>query len=124
MYAWIEEENNLVKNICVKEINKDTLNDPVVTGTFFFRKVSIFESITNDLIRKNLKVNNEYYIDSSINNAIQLGYKVVYFEIDYYLCWGTPNDLETYIYWQDCFDKWSNHEYKKNLDKDFLEEKV
>lgn len=124
MYAWIEEENNLVKNICVKKINKDTLNDPVVTGTFFFRKVSIFESITNDLIRKNLKVNNEYYIDSSINNAIQLGYKVVYFEIDYYLCWGTPNDLETYIYWQDCFDKWSNHEYKKNLDKDFLEEKV
>ena len=27
--------------------------------------------------------------------------KVKVFEIDTYLCWGTPDDLKTYEYWRD-----------------------
>ena len=39
------------------------------------------------------------------------------FEIDYYICWGTPNDLKTFQYWQNCFDKWDAHPYSKVKDK-------
>ena len=66
------------------------------------------------------KVNNEFYVDSVINIAVELGLKVIYFEIDYYLCWGTPNDLKTYNYWQNCFHKWKDRPYRKELDDDFL----
>ena len=52
--------------------------------------------------------------------GIESGLKVIYFEIDFYLCWGTPNDLKTYNYWQNCFHKWENHPYRKELDDDFL----
>ena len=38
--------------------------------------------------------------------------KIMIFEIDYYICWGTPNDLKTFQYWQNCFDKWDAHPYK------------
>ena len=38
------------------------------------------------------------------------------FEVDIYLCWGTPNDLRTFEYWQSCFHKWGSHPY--NLDFD------
>ena len=57
------------------------------------------------LYKKDIKVNNEYYVDSVVNEAIELGYKVKYFEVDHYICWGTPNDLQTYQYWQDFLTK-------------------
>ena len=38
------------------------------------------------------------------------------FEVDNYLCWGTPNDYETFIYWQSFFHKAQWHPY--NLQKD------
>ena len=62
------------------------------------------------------KINNEYYVDNAINDAIALGLKCIVFEIDYYICWGTPNDLRTFEYWQNCFDGWENHPYQ--LEKD------
>ena len=35
-------------------------------------------------------------------------------EIDNYICWGTPNDLKIYQYWQTFFDKvnWHTYTYK------------
>ena len=65
-------------------------------------------------------VNGEYYIDSAINDAISLGLKCVVFEIDYYICWGTPNDLRTFEYWQSCFNGWEGHPYLIKNDKNFF----
>jgi len=61
-------------------------------------------------------VNGEYYVDTAINDAIALGLRCVVFEIDYYICWGTPNDLRTFEYWQSCFDGWGSHPYSLTLD--------
>ncbi|MEW9501057.1 hypothetical protein [Jeotgalibacillus marinus] len=38
------------------------------------------------------------------------------FEVDHYICWGTPNDLKTFEYWQSFFHKCNWHPY--TLDKD------
>ena len=61
-------------------------------------------------------INGEYYVDTAINDAISLGLRCVIFEIDYYICWGTPNDLRTFEYWQSWFNGWKSHPYK--LEKD------
>ena len=50
------------------------------------------------------------------NEAIELGYTVKNFEIDHYICWGTPNDLKTYRYWQKFFNKVTWHPYTYNED--------
>ena len=57
------------------------------------------------------RINGEYYVDTAINDAIALGLNCVLFLVDYYLCWGTPNDLNTYQYWEECFEKWEHHPY-------------
>ena len=44
--------------------------------------------------------------------SIEIGLKVVLFEVDYFICWGTPDELETYNYWESCFNKWKDHPYK------------
>jgi hypothetical protein len=61
--------------------------------------------------RRDGRVNGEFYVDTAINDAIALGLNCVMFPIEYYLCWGTPNDLRTFQYWQSCFDKWDRHPY-------------
>ena len=68
------------------------------------------------IIKKRMLVNGEYYVDSCINEAIKLGYKCYFFEIDQLISWGTPDELKTFEYWQSCFHKWKKHPYDINLD--------
>ena len=42
----------------------------------------------------------KHYVDECINDLIELGLRVKVFEVDKYICWGTPNDLKTYEYWE------------------------
>ncbi len=51
-------------------------------------------------------------------NAIALGLECRTFEIDHYLCWGTPEELRCFEYWQSCFHKWPSHPYSLATDAD------
>ena len=42
---------------------------------------------------------------------IEKGLKVKAFEVENYICWGTPDDYETYNYWKTFFNKCDWHEY-------------
>ena len=42
--------------------------------------------------------------------------KVALFPVNYFVCWGTPDELETYNYWESCFERWREHPYKKKID--------
>jgi hypothetical protein len=118
MYSWIEvDEDQNIKNINVKEFKgTNPIDEYAVVGTMFFRNKEIYLNSLQQLYIKNIKVNNEFYIDSLLNESIKLGYKIKNFEIDEYICWGTPNDLRTYNYWQSFFDKVDWHPYNYNKD--------
>ena len=92
------------------------LIDPIVVGTFTFKKLGDFIKSVERMKSRRALVNGEYYVDTAINDAIALGLRCVVFEIDYYICWGTPNDLRTFEYWQSCFNGWDSHPYTLNTD--------
>ena len=68
------------------------------------------------MIERGGKVNGEYYVDECINDAVALGLNCRLFEVDHYLGWGTPDELRTFDYWTECFDKWSSHPYRLERD--------
>ena len=105
-YGWINlDKDGNVKNISVKKpISETPINDHAVVGAFWFRQNIFFRKSTEKMIAENRRINNEFYVDESINDAIALGYKVKVFEIDRYICWGTPDDYSTYKYWQSFFN--------------------
>jgi NDP-sugar pyrophosphorylase family protein len=114
MYSWLEldEDENILK-VNVKEFKgNNPLEENAIVGTMFFRNKEIFNKSLKYLYDNTIKTNNEYYVDNLINAAIEIGYKVKNFSIDEYICWGTPNDLKTYEYWQKFFDKVNWHSYK------------
>jgi NDP-sugar pyrophosphorylase family protein len=117
MFGWIDAESQLIRNISVKRPLDTPASDSIVLGTFTFRKVEDFHRALDRLIARDGRINGEFYIDSLINDAIALGMRCYLFEVDSYLCWGTPNDLRTFEYWQACFHKWPNHPYSLELDE-------
>ncbi|WP_322923926.1 NTP transferase domain-containing protein [Paenibacillus campi] len=118
MYGWIDTDaTGKVKNVSVKQpISDDPFNDHAVVGSFYFKHMRIFQEALTELYAKNIRINNEFYVDSLMNEVIALGYNVKVFELDQYVGWGTPNDLRTYEYWQSFFHKWPWHDYKLEND--------
>lgn len=116
MYGWIEATNGVITHISVKKQLSDPTTDPIVIGTFTFRYAKDFRRVVERLIARDGCVNGEFYIDSCINDAIELGLRCHLFEVDHFLSWGTPNDLRTFEYWQSCFHKWPSHPYRLELD--------
>jgi hypothetical protein len=116
MFGWIDSEGGLIRSISVKNPLSTPATDPVVLGTFTFRRADDFRKALNRLIQREGRINGEFYIDSLINDAIALGLRCYLFEVESYLCWGTPNDLRTFEYWQSCFHKWNSHPYRLEFD--------
>jgi hypothetical protein len=77
----------------------------------FFRKGKYFMEGLKANYRENIRSNGEFYVDDVINQNIKSGLKVKSFVVNNYICWGTPNDLKTYQYWQAFFDKVNWHPY-------------
>jgi NDP-sugar pyrophosphorylase family protein len=126
MYGWvkIDKENNAT-GISVKiPISKNPYEDHAIVGTFWFKKVEYFNKALKDLLEKDIKVNGEYYVDTLMGELIDLGLNVKIFEVDDYICWGTPNDYETFIYWQSFFHKVSWHPYSLEKDITVNQEKI
>lgn len=119
MYGWIAADGNRVTGVSVKTPLRDPSQDPIVIGAFTFKRAGDFAASAERLIARGGRVNDELYVDSCINDALALGLSVRLFEVDSYLCWGTPDDLRRYEYWQECFDKWNSHIYQREFDQDF-----
>lgn len=116
MFGWIDAVDGKVRSVSVKAPLNNPVSDPIVIGTFTFSKFEDFRLAFDRLIARDGRINGEFYVDSLINDAIELGLRCRIFEVDSYLCWGTPNDLRTFEYWQSCFHKWANHPYRLELD--------
>lgn len=116
MFGWINSDNGKILNISVKTPLESPLTDPIVIGTFTFKKSAQARAVINHLLARNGRVNGEFYLDSCINDAIEMGLSCHLFEVNSFISWGTPNDLKTFEYWQSCFHKWAHHPYRLELD--------
>ena len=116
MYAWVETEDDRVLSVSCKKFTPDFHNlkhSHVVIGTMFFRKASYFMDGLMQTYRKSVRTNGEFYVDDVINQNIYAGLNVRVFEVEHYICWGTPDEYETYNYWQRFFNKCHWHPYQK-----------
>ena len=104
-YGWVkaDQAGKVIEVSVKKAISNNPMRDHAIVGAFWFREAAFFKASAEKMITENRRINNEFYVDECINDALQLGYRVAIFEIDKYICWGTPDDLETYQYWESFF---------------------
>jgi hypothetical protein len=117
MFGWIDaNDEGCINGISVKAPLAAPASDPIVIGTFTFKKADDARRAINALMDRDGRINGEFYLDSCINDAITLGLRCHLFEVDNFISWGTPYDLQTFEYWQSCFHKWPHHPYKLEFD--------
>jgi NDP-sugar pyrophosphorylase family protein len=110
-YCTINKETNLVKEIVEKStISNDPGDDQMVIGSFWFRNSNDFVNAAENSIENNINVNGEHYIANSLNHLISIGKKIKIFEVEKWISFGDPFELNVYYYWEDLFFK----KYKQN----------
>lgn len=126
MYGWVKTDgSDNITGVSVKvPISQDPYNDHAIVGTFYFKKTAYFNKALQNLLDKDIKVNGEYYVDSLIGELVELGLTVKVFEVDDYIGWGTPDDYETFVYWQSFFHKVAWHPYRLENDITVNKEEV
>jgi NDP-sugar pyrophosphorylase family protein len=100
----------------IKIVEKDTISnnpekDPMVVGSFWFRYAKDFIYAAETAIRLDINVNGEHYVANSINLLLEQGKRFVIFDIEQWISFGDPFELQVYEYWDDFFEK-SNYNNK------------
>ena len=115
-YAWLDVDNDgFIKHVsCKNFIYDNPLTTHAIIGTMFFRCGSYFMDGLQKNYKEYYRTNGEFYVDDVLNQNIKDGLKVKVFEVENYICWGTPNDYKTFTYWENFFTMCKWHPYNKN----------
>jgi len=110
MYSWVQEENGLVRKIILKEpLSPTPQKDAGVVGAFWFRRAGDFLSSAKDFLASTPDNIDEFHLEGCVDYLLKQGKKAAIFDVDRFVCWGTPNDLKTWEYWNSYFA------HKRNL---------
>jgi dTDP-glucose pyrophosphorylase len=94
-YAWINLQS---RKVLKKEPPPNFVEWEMLIGNFTFQSCEVALNLINELTRKNIRVNGEYYLDSLIDLAFELGMAVETFQVSNFFAVGTPEELLTYRY--------------------------
>ncbi len=117
-YGWlkISADDNVVG--AYLKIAPDSPSEcPIIIGCFTFRTCQVGMLIIDEILARDERVNGEFYLDSAVPVALQLGLRVKQLPVNHFFCWGTPDELLTFQYWQRCFNRWIGHPYRVQADK-------
>jgi HAD superfamily hydrolase (TIGR01509 family) len=76
---------------------KDPFSDHATTGVYMWKRGSDFVKYAESMISKNIRVNNEFYVVPTYNEAIQDGKKITISPSTKMWGLGTPEDLEYFL---------------------------
>jgi NDP-sugar pyrophosphorylase family protein len=86
-----------------RTISENPGQDPLVVGTFWFRRAGDFARGARAMIAKGETIGGEHYVGTSINQLLAEGAKFVIFEIEQWISFGDPFELQLLEYWEGYF---------------------
>lgn len=105
-HGWVDVvgASNAVKRVsCKVPLSATPLSDHAISGCFWFRSAAELRELIDASVAAGDTVNNEFYLDTIPNRLVQAGRRVEVFEVEKYIGWGTPQDLEDYERWRRYF---------------------
>jgi dTDP-glucose pyrophosphorylase len=87
------DENGLVTEVA----EKNPISNTATVGFYYWKHGTDFVRYAEEMIDKNITVNNEFYVCPVFNQAIEAGKKIRTFDIPKMWGVGTPEDLNYYL---------------------------
>ena len=78
-------------------MQKKVISKDATAGIYFWKYGQDFVNYAKQMINKNIRVNNEYYVCPVYNEAIQSNKKIAIYPIKEMYGLGTPEDLDIFI---------------------------
>lgn len=92
-YAKINPQTNLVTKVAEKEV----ISKNATVGIYYWKKGSDYVKYAEQMIKKNIRVNNEFYVCPVFNEAISDNKKIAISEVIEMYGLGTPEDLNAFL---------------------------
>ena len=107
-YSYVKASDNQIfprfDMVSVKKpLTQKPNNEFLLVGTFWFKNKEILRIGIEAVKGKNIRTNNEIYLDSVFNELKVLNFDIRIFELDGYMNWGDPESLKEALYWQEIF---------------------
>jgi NDP-sugar pyrophosphorylase family protein len=103
-YCVTYSDSTTIRHIVEKEIISDSPGkDPLIVGTFWFRRGGDFRRAAEASIAGNLTINGEHYVADCMNLLLDEGRKIIIFDIEQWISFGDPFELDIYYYWEEFF---------------------
>ena len=93
-YSFVRLDDN--NNVC-EVAEKNPISNLATVGMYFWKKGSDYVKYAEQMISKNIRVNNEFYVCPVFNEAIESNLKIKTFMVEKMWCLGTPEDLEYFV---------------------------
>lgn len=87
------DENGRVTEVAEKK----RISDIATVGIYYYKKGSYFVKAAEQMIEKNIRINNEFYVAPAYNEMILAGKKIYIYPVSKMLGLGTPTDLEAFL---------------------------
>ena len=91
-YAKTDDNGNVTE---VAE--KNPISTHATVGIYYWKAGKNYVTSAEEMIQKNIRVNNEFYVCPVYNQAIQKSQKIIIEEINEMWGIGTPEDLDTFL---------------------------
>ncbi|MBI4634965.1 MAG: NTP transferase domain-containing protein [Candidatus Rokubacteria bacterium] len=103
-YAYVKHEGNWLVEIREKEaFTGNRMNEYASAGTYYFARGELVKRYFPMAMKERLEVSGEYYVSLVYNLLQRDGHRTYIYELERFLQWGTPQDLEEYQCWSDYF---------------------
>ena len=103
-FGWVSvNSDNEVTESWIKTVPITGKDKKVITGSFIFGDSHEGALLLEKFLDSNLTVSGEFYLDSVLSFATKYGWEVVALEPEWFISLGTPDEYETYIYWEKLF---------------------
>ena len=93
---WSFVKTDQVGNV-TEVAEKKPISDMATVGIYFWKRGSDYVKYAEQMIEKNIRVNNEFYVAPVYNEAINDGLKIKTYNIEKMWGLGTPEDLNYFL---------------------------
>lgn len=91
-FALVDPATNLVSRVA----EKDPISTRATVGFYYWKHGRDFVTYADQMIAREVRVNNEFYVCPVFNEAIQDSKRIVTFDVTRMWGLGTPEDLQTF----------------------------
>lgn len=99
-YSWLVlDKQNSIQGVVAKSTPADLLHAPLIIGNFTFKNSEIAKKLIHFLQEHEVKINNEYYLDSVIEVALKQEMSVSFIEVKSFMALGTELELNLHDYY-------------------------